>query len=537
MSRSERLVGWIERTVCLGGENEEQRQRKVQFTVFTIFVIPAASLWALLYFLYDEPIAAAIPGSYSVLTLVNLLLLARFRKYEVYRRTQQVMIVLLPFFLHISLGGFVGSSAVIVWSFLAVIAGVLFGEGREAYLWFGIFILDIILVALLQPNITIENHLPHGLIVTLFVLNLTTVSTIAYGVLYSFLKDRRKLRELELAYLNQEMMLRQQEKLATLGTLAAGVAHELNNPAAATHRAALQLRDAFKKQEESAKLLDEYALTPQEREVVSDFSHRAHAHVPSDLDALTRSDREAEVEQWLDDHAVSGSWEIAPVLVTLGVTPQDLTKMAAEVRPNILGPIITAAAATLPVHSLVGEINEGTRRISDIVVAMKSYSYLDQAPIQNINVHEGLDSTLVIMQNRLGTGIDVKREYADDLPAITAYGSELNQVWTNLLGNAIDAVSSNGTITIRTKRDSTYVIVEIEDNGAGIPEAIQSRIFDPFFTTKEPGKGTGLGLSTSYSIVTGKHKGSISVKSRPGSTCFTVRLPIDQTQSVREQKV
>ena len=175
----------------------------------------------------------------------------------------------------------------------------------------------------------------------------------------------------------------------------------------------------------------------------------------------------------------------------------------------------------------MSEIGSGAKRISDIVKALKSYSYLDQAPVQSVDLHEGLDDTLVILQHKLKSGIEVRREYAADLPKIEAYGSELNQVWTNLIDNAADAVGDTGRITLRTYLDGDKVTVEIEDNGPGIPEEIQSRIFDSFFTTKPPGKGTGLGLDISYNIVVHKHRGDIKLFSEPGKTRFLVELPLN----------
>ncbi len=178
-------------------------------------------------------------------------------------------------------------------------------------------------------------------------------------------------------------------------------------------------------------------------------------------------------------------------------------------------------------YSLLHEIREGSGRISQIVGALKNYSYLGQAPIQEVNIHDGIENTLVILRGKMKAGITIHRQYCNDVPIITAYGSELNQVWTNLLDNAIDAMHEEGEITIRTKNEKTFVLIEIEDNGPGIPAAIQSRIFDPFFTTKEPGKGTGLGLSTTWGIITEKHKGTIKVESKPGCTKFIVKLPVN----------
>ena len=326
-----------------------------------------------------------------------------------------------------------------------------------------------------------------------------------------------------------ERALRQSERMATLGTLAAGIAHELNNPAAATGRAAAQLVTAFTTLEEAHLLLDGAGLPPAARALLHDLQERGRdqAGRPSDLSTMERSDRESDIEDWLDDHEVGDAWSLAPGLVAQGLTEADLEALEQAVGPDLLAPALTWSTAAHRVLALANEIGQGSGRISEIVQAMKTYSYLGQAPVQAVDVHEGLDSTLVILRNKLKSGIEVRREYAPQLPAVAAYGSELNQVWTNLLDNAADAMGGQGTVVIRTRRDGDHVVVEIEDDGPGVPEAIQHQVFDPFFTTKEPGKGTGLGLSTSYSIVTEKHHGSMTVHSRPGSTTFSVRLPID----------
>lgn len=326
-----------------------------------------------------------------------------------------------------------------------------------------------------------------------------------------------------------ERALRQSERMATLGTLAAGIAHELNNPAAATGRAADQLAAAFATLEEAHLLLDQAGLSPDARALLHDLQRRPRdqARHRSELSSVERSDRESDIEDWLDEHDVADAWSLAPGLVAQGLTVSDLDTLEKALGPTRLTPALTWSTASHRVHSLAHEIGQGSGRISEIVQAMKTYSYLGQAPVQAVDVHEALDTTLVILRNKLKTGIDVHREYAPNLPAIAAYGSELNQVWTNLLDNAADAMGGQGNITIRTRGDGDHVVVEIEDDGPGVPEEIQHQVFDPFFTTKEPGKGTGLGLSTSYSIVTEKHHGNITLHSRPGSTTFSVRLPID----------
>jgi signal transduction histidine kinase len=332
-----------------------------------------------------------------------------------------------------------------------------------------------------------------------------------------------------------EHALRQSEKMATLGTLAAGVAHELNNPAAATRRSAEQLRDALARLEKAHLALDGAALTDDAREVLvtMDQQARSRAAQPSPLGSVERSDREAELEDWLDDHDIADAWELSSALVEQGVNGGTLEELATILPPQVLPLALQWSAAAYGVHRLAHEIGEGAARISEIVGALKSYSYLGQAPEQQaVDIHEGLDNTLVILRHKLKGGIEVVRDYGD-LPPVPAHGGELNQVWTNILDNAAGAMNGQGSITIRTRRDGNWAVIDITDDGPGIPAQVVPQVFDPFFTTKAPGEGTGLGLSTTYSIVTEKHRGQIAVVSRPGATTFTVRLPL--TRPAREE--
>jgi len=245
------------------------------------------------------------------------------------------------------------------------------------------------------------------------------------------------------------------------------------------------------------------------------------------MDALARSDRERELEEWLQHRGVEETWEVAPALADLAYGEEELEGWLRRLAPDKFVVAVRWLAAIHTLHGLLAEIGQGATQLSEIVKAIKSYTYLDQAPVQNVDIHEGLDNTLLILRSKLKAGITVKRTYDRGLPPIVAYGSELNQVWTNIIDNAADALQGSGEITIRTRRESGWVVVEIEDNGPGIPEEIMPRIFDPFFTTKPPGQGTGLGLDITYNIVVYRHRGDIKVTSQPGKTCFQVWLPIN----------
>jgi signal transduction histidine kinase len=341
--------------------------------------------------------------------------------------------------------------------------------------------------------------------------------------------QKKSLRDLEKAYLQQEVMLRQSEKLATLGKLSAGMAHELNNPAAAAQRGAAQLLATFAHLQQTHLQLGALELTSEQVASLLELDGLAQegARNPADLDSLTRSDREQELEIWLEDRGLEDAWEAAPVLVNMGYDCDALETLVGDFDAAQTGAVIDWLADTYTIYSLLEEIGQGAGRISEIVKALKGYSYLDQAPIQAVDIHKGLDSTLVILRSKLKQGITVRREYAPDMPKIQAYGSELNQVWTNIIDNAIGAMNGQGQIILRTRHDDEWVYVDIVDNGPGIPDEILPNLFDPFTTTKPPGEGTGLGLNISHQIIVQKHKGRIDIETRPGTTRFEVRLPID----------
>jgi signal transduction histidine kinase len=322
-------------------------------------------------------------------------------------------------------------------------------------------------------------------------------------------------------------MLVQNEKMAALGTLAAGLAHELNNPAAAIRSSAAQLREALSEWQRLAAELG--TLSDPRQSAAVDALHETtvkRAVAPVAWDPLTQSDREAEMEEWLEDQGVESAWEFAPVLVSLG---WDIGELARATEPFSGGQqtlVLRWLATGSSVYSLLGEVGMSAEAISETVKAVKTYSYLDQAPVQDVDLNESLETTLIVLRPKIKAGIDVTRNFADDLPRIEAYGSELNQVWTNIIDNAIDAMQGHGELVLRTNARDGEVVVEVIDNGPGIPPEVQHRIFEPFFTTKGQGVRTGLGLHIAYNIVVHKHHGEIQVTSRPGETRFRVVLPV-----------
>jgi signal transduction histidine kinase len=316
-----------------------------------------------------------------------------------------------------------------------------------------------------------------------------------------------------------------QEKLMSLGKLSAGLAHELNNPAAATQRSASQLIEAmFDLEKRSASLGAKIGVDGLEK-LVTHLSTLKH----EPLTALERSEREDELAKWLEQNGAQNAYDWAATWVDAGADiawVEGLHTLKYEVASKEAMPEVVAwLEATLRTRSLVNVIKDSSERISGLVKAIKNYTYMDQAAKQDINLQDGLENTLSLFNYKLKKGITVERDYAPNLPKISAFGSELNQVWTNLIDNAIDAMNGQGIIRIKTALDGDHILVEIGDNGPGIPKDVQARIFEPFFTTKEVGKGTGLGLDTVRQIVK-HHQGSIRVESKPGDTRFQVRLPI-----------
>ncbi|HEX3278041.1 MAG TPA: ATP-binding protein [Thermoleophilaceae bacterium] len=325
-------------------------------------------------------------------------------------------------------------------------------------------------------------------------------------------------------------MEQQRERLTSLGTMAAGLAHELNNPAAAARRGAAQIDEALEVLASTVGRFVSAGIERDEAECLVELQEEAitGAERRTALDALDASDAEEELLARLEELEVPEAWRLAEPLAAAGVDRAWVDRVA-EIAGSATDAAIAWVAAALTARALAAELQESTKRMSDLVGAVKTYAYMDRGELLELDVHEGIETTLKVLGHRLKhTEIEVVREYDKSLPKLTARGSELNQVWTNLLDNAIDALGESGTITIRTRREARGIRVDVADDGPGVPEDIRDRIFDSFFTTKEVGHGTGLGLATVHQIVVDRHRGRITVESEPGQTTFGVWLPLTQ---------
>jgi signal transduction histidine kinase len=326
----------------------------------------------------------------------------------------------------------------------------------------------------------------------------------------------------------------QRERLLALGSLSAGLTHELNNPAAAAVRATASLRERVAGMRSKLRLIAGGRYQRATLESLIELQQQAVEKISKApvLDPLTTSDREDAVGEWLEDHGIRDAWQLAPTFVQAGLDADWMAQVGDMVGDENLEPALRWLNYTIETELLMNEIEDATTRVSTLVAAAKQYSQLDRAPFQVTDVHELLDSTLLMLSGKLGTGVTVIKDYDRSLPKIPAYAAELNQVWTNLIDNAVSAMKGTGTLTIKTSRDNDSVLIEFTDSGPGVPSDLRERIFEPFFTTKPVGEGTGLGLDISWRIIVNKHHGDLRVApsdSAPdrGGARFQVRLPIN----------
>jgi signal transduction histidine kinase len=319
----------------------------------------------------------------------------------------------------------------------------------------------------------------------------------------------------------------QNQKMAALGKLSAGLAHELNNPAAAARRASQSLREALPALQLETIALNICHFSPEQTITLMNLQQSLVTRLanPPILSPLARGDREEAVGSWLDEHQVGSAWEIAPLLVNAGFTLDELSALSAKVGESFTPQVLSWLSHILTVTELLDVADHSTRRISDLVSAIKEYTYMDRArTTENVDLHRGLDTTLTVLNHKLNR-INVVRDYDATLSTVVGNGGDLNQVWTNLIDNASDAMKGGGTLRIITRNENAFAMIEIADSGIGIPPEVLPHIFAPFFTTKGVGAGTGLGLDISYRIIQ-QHNATIEVQSQPGNTRFIVRLPV-----------
>ena len=523
-------ITWL---AALGDRPGDDNERSLQLR----FMIPTAVamgvggfVWGTLAVALGLYAESAIPWGYSVLTVLNLAVLRGTKNFPRARAVQVLMSLLLPFALQWTLGGFVASGCVMIWALLSLIAAMSFGGLRMSLGWLAMFMALMVISLIIDPSLRVPPQMADPRVTRyLLAINVALVSCAVFGLTRAFLQLRLRAT-LELAKRNRQLAESQQalvqsEKMAALGRLSAGMAHELNNPAAAAQRGVRQLAELVERLGRVCSRLGQEGLDAAQiaRVEALDAQVAERARAPLTLDTMERIDRETDIQEWLDQRSIQVD---ATALAELGFTAASLDELAATFGPPQMTLVLGRAACWHAIHQLLGDIGHGAERVVTIVKALQSYTYLDQAPLQSVDLHQGLEDTLVMLSTQLRDDVTVQREYDRSLPPITAWASELNQVWTHLIDNAVDAMDGKGTIVLRTRRDGDHAVVEVIDSGPGVAPEVRDCLFDPFVTTKPVGKGTGLGLNISRNIVVEKHGGTIQVDSAPGRTCFEVRLPL-----------
>lgn len=492
----------------------------------------AVLVWGIIYVGLGHPTAAAYPFAFLVLSVLNVAVYRRYRDFKRFTRVQIGAILLTPFLLMLHLGGLVASGAVGLWSLLGPIGALLVIGHRFAI---GAFVAYVFFLATglwadgrLQPTEILSIRAREMFLL----LNLLGVSLVAFWAMRVFFAandrltaEERRLRRIERSYVAQEAMLRQQERLATLGKLSAGVAHELNNPAAAAGRATGHLEQVVVR-------LPERAMALMGLGVGAEGLEWLWSMLPTDVstDPLDVNDREDGLAAWFEARSVTDPRDLANALSALGFDASVLNQATERFNERQVIAATQWISDVAKARRLLSEVRTSAGRISQIVGALKGYSHMDGAAQTSVDVQRGIEDTLIILRSLL-TGITVEKHFPASLPHVVGNAGELNQVWTNLIANAAEALDGEGTIVIDAEYDDERVAVVVTDDGPGIPEHLIGSVFDPFVTTKAPGQGTGLGLNLTHQIVVERHRGSISVDSRPGYTRFAVTLPMEGSNS------
>jgi len=532
---------WIRTFARRPDDTDEVAFSKSLVLVVALSCSASGAVWAVVYAAVFGPgFVMALPLAFVVFVGGAIVVSARRADHRPLIYTQLACITWIPALIQWSIGSTATSGLVISWSFLGPIGALIFLSFRQALVWMGMFIGIVVISTVFEPALLgVPLSVSAPVQEAFFAMNVGVASIVVFAAAAWFVRtiqrelalrleanqalaeSHRRLEE------SQEVIL-QSEKMAALGRVSAGMAHELNNPAAAAQRGAGQLREAVEAVGRTSLALGRAGLDSRQLARIHELEVTAEERVraPLDIDPIDRMDREAEVQDWLDDHGLEALGAQGTTLADLGIGAAELVDLAVLFGEEALAPALEHAAWWYTTLSLIAEIWHGSGRISAIVQALKSYTYLDRAPIQSVDLNTGLNDTLLMLNSVLKQGVAVRRDYDATLPPVVARGAELNQVWTNLIDNAVDAMGGVGELTVRSRREGEHAVIQIIDSGPGVAPDVRDRIFDPFVTTKAVGDGTGLGLSISRNIVVQHHGGTIDVESEPGRTCFEVRLPL-----------
>jgi signal transduction histidine kinase len=519
---------------------DPQDSKETRMEKFATFLVAgsctlAGCIWMVMYYtIFGWGLITFLPGCFIIIVGGGLILshFSKNHKYTIY--AQIGCIIYIPSFIQWSIGGVFDSGFVLAWAFVGPICALMFFSVRESIPWFLLYLINLVITVVFNDYFAANSQvLSENIKMFFYIMNLGFASTVVFTFTSYYvnaaLREQKKAHKLLEANLQQEIVLRENEKLATLGKLSAGIAHELNNPAASTQRGAKQLLNSIIKLEQAEFSIGQSKLSKLQLESLESHTEiiQQRSNQWLDLNPIIRSDQESDIENWLEQQGVKDAWQLAPMLVNIGYKQSELSELTKIFDSQEFSTIAGLLSNKYTTYRLICEIGQSAGKISEIVKALKSYAYLDQAPIQSVDIHEGLNDTLVMLRGNFKDGIQVLKDFDQNLPRIEAFGSEINQVWTNIIDNAVSVMDGQGKIIIKTYLEETWVVIEISDTGPGIPQDIKTKIFDPFFTTKPPGKGTGLGLNISHNIVVEKHKGLISVDSTPGNTCFKIKLPLN----------